>query len=190
LHQVGPRTGGIVPRADLSDRQRPGDRQVGIVVTHGAVFGRVVLPVDPVADVGDVAQDLEAVQHARRDVHVPELLIVEPKRLVTPKSRRPGSRVHHDVVDRTPGAAHELGLAPPRPGVEPAQRAEAGAGLRVLDERGWVDTVRGRNRGIERAREEAPLVAVRRGNEHEHVRKLCGPNLHPAILAAPPEGDG
>ena len=39
--------------------------------------------------------------------------------------RRPRPGVDHDVVDRTAGAADELRLAPPGPGVEAAQRAEA-----------------------------------------------------------------
>jgi hypothetical protein len=189
LDQVGPRTGGVVPRARLGDWQRPGDVQVGIVVTHRAVFARVVLPVDPVADVGDVAQHLESVQQARRDVHVPELFIVEPKGLVTAEGGRPRAGVHHHIVDRAPGAAHELGFAPPGPHVEPTQRTEAGAGLRVLDERRRVDAVRSRQGGIKRAREETPMVAMGRGNEHEHVRQRCCPHLHPAILSAPAGAD-
>ncbi len=183
--EIGPGAGGGVPGAHPGGRQRPGDPQVGIVVAHRAVFARVVSPVDPIADVGLLGQHLEAVQQARRDVHVQELLVVQAEGLVPAERRRPRTGVDHDVVDRTAGAAYELRLAQPRPGVEAAQRGEARSRLRILHERGRVDAVLGRHRGVERAREEASVVAVGRGREHEHARQRRRPHLHPIIMAGP-----
>ena len=78
--EVAPRARGPVPRAEGVHRQRPGDGEIRVVVAHGQVLGRVVWPVDAVADVGDLAQHLEAVQEAARG------------RRASRTARRPGGR--------------------------------------------------------------------------------------------------
>jgi hypothetical protein len=116
---------------------------------------------------------------------VQELLVVQAEGLMTAERRRLRPGVDDDVVDRTAGAADQLRLAAPRAGVEAAEGAEARARLRILHEGGRVEAVLGRHRGVEGAREEAPVVSVRGGREHEHTRQRRGPHLHRSIMSGP-----
>ena len=135
-------------------------------------------PVDAVADVGDLAEHLETVQEAARHVQHPELLVVEPEGLVPAVRRGAGPGVDEHVEDRTSRAPDQLGFACTTATVQPAQRPVHRAGLRVLDVRLGVEPVSGRHLGVEGAREEPALVAVRRGTKQQHVAELGRLDAH------------
>jgi hypothetical protein len=139
-------------------------------------------PIYPVADVGVLAQHLEAVQHTWGDVQVPKLFVVESERLRMTERRRVRASVDNDVVDRTAGATHHFGFTLPGPSVQPAQDSTLGSGLGVLDECMRIHAMGGRDVGVERPGEEPTIIAVRRRYEDEHAVEGCGANLHRSIV--------
>jgi len=123
--ELRPRAAALVARAEDPDGQRPRDRQVGIVVRDRDVLRRIVRPVDAVADVGDVAEHLEAVQEPARDVEHRERLVVETERLRAAEGRRVRPGVDQDVEDGAACAADQLALPRPEPTVQPPDSALA-----------------------------------------------------------------
>lgn len=179
-----PGTRGGVSVTDRRDLAWPRYGQLWVVVSYGDVFGWIMGPIDAVANIGVVSKDLKAVEQPRGDVQVPETLIVEAESFVLSKGWRIRASVYQDIVNGASGAAHQLRLTATRPPMQTADYAESGPGLGVLPERGGVDAVRRRDRGIERSGEESTVVMVRGGDEHPDALERCQPNLHRDIVPA------
>jgi hypothetical protein len=186
VSQLAPAPGGPVPLADRRDRQRPRDGQLGIVVAHRQVLGRIVCPVDPVTDVGLFGERLEPVQQTWRYVEVVEGDVVQPEGLVPAEGGRLGPGVDQHVEHRAARAADQLGLAGTGAAVHSPDSAPPRPRLTVLDELGQA--VLGGRGQVERPGEEPAIVVVRCRAEHEHSRQRRLMSLHPAILAAPVPG--
>src|SRR4051794_20296981 len=93
LAEIRPAARTPVARADVSDVHGPADTELGVVIAHAVIGGGVVLPIDPVADVGHVGERLEAVQEPGRNVHVHHVPVIEPQRNPPSEGRRLRPRV-------------------------------------------------------------------------------------------------
>jgi hypothetical protein len=152
----------------------------GSVVADREILGRVVLPVDPVADVGRLGECLETVQQPGRHVQGDEVLVVEHHRHAGAERRRAGPGVHQHVQHHTPGAAHEFALTGSATPVHAPDRASPRAGLAVLDERVGVQPGVAPYRGVEGPGEQAAVVPVRGRDEQQHAVQLGVFHLHDA----------
>lgn len=117
-------------------RQRPRDRQVGIIIGHTDILARIVRTVYPIADIRSQGQRLEAVQKPRRDVKVSKIVVVEQECLLFAEGRRIPADVYEDVVHGAMRATDELRLATAQPAVHASHDTQRGPRLRVLDEGG------------------------------------------------------
>jgi hypothetical protein len=108
-------------------RPRPGNRQVGIVVSDCHVPVRSVKLIDPVDDISDAGQRLKPVQKPARDVDLRAHLIVEQEGHDLTEGCRSGPGVDHHVEHRPICAPDELRLTSPRATMQPAAYALVGA---------------------------------------------------------------
>lgn len=111
--QRSPASGTRVAGRDRRHRQRPVDREIGIVVRDDQIFRGIVRTIDPIAHICCRSQRLEAMEETRRYVKMPKFVVVEQKCLLPPKGRRVPSNVDKDVVDGTVGAPDQLRLTTP-----------------------------------------------------------------------------
>lgn len=150
------------------------------------ILGRVVGPVDAVADVGDVGERLEAVQHAGRHVQMPERGIVEQEHLLLAERRRVRSGIDQDVVHGAVGAAHEFGFTLTAPAVHAADDPTHRTGLGILDERrrraGHTAPLV-EDLGVEGAGEQPAVVVVRLRDQGHHTCKPGRFYSHDDIVA-------
>ena len=126
-------------------------------------------PVDPIADVGEWSEHLKTMDQTGRHVKVPERLVVEDECFVFAEGGRAHAGVYQDVEDRSIRAPHQFRLAGTGSAMQSTDHSILGARLRVLDERRSVDPMPSGNLGVERSGEEAPVVMVWRGLEHNDV---------------------
>lgn len=180
--QLLPTTCGGVSRRDAGHRARPGDRKVRIVVRHTDVLARIVGAVDPVADVSGGSKRLEAVQETRGNVEVPKRLVVEHERLAGAESWRIPADVDDDVVDGAMRTADELRLAETRSPVHAPDDADAGSGLRILNEDGGADAGL-EDVDVERSSEESTVVAKRLRYQHQQAIEIGVFDAHQAMFA-------
>ncbi len=146
---------------DDADRQRPGDAEDRVVVTHAA-FGAGGIGVgDRVEHVGLVGERLEAVREADRDVERAAILGGELEALPLQVGGGGGAQVDDDVEHRARDAAHELDLAVRRRLEVHAADGALGAvvGMVALNEPGDEPVV-GELTHAEGAGEEAARVLV------------------------------
>jgi hypothetical protein len=182
--QFLPSPGLCVTIADCSDWRRPGDCQVGVVISHAEILGRVMGAVDAVADIREVGEHLVTMQHPGRHIEMPELLVVEEECRVPAKGRRARPCVDEDVENGAVGAPDKLGLAATGTTMESTEHAAFGPGLRVLHERRAVDPVFGSDRRVEGACEEPAVVVIRRRDEDQDTGKGRCADLHGVILTS------
>ena len=186
LEQFGPASGAGIPRGDRRSRQRPVDRKVRIVVGDRDVFGRVVRAVDPIAHICGGGEHLKPVQEARRDIQMPEVVVVELERLLTPERRGIPSDVDQYVVYRAVCATNQFGLAATRAAVHAADNPLHRAGLGILNEHNCpthrtevsVEDVR-----VKRPGEQAAVVTERTGDEDEHADEFSLFDKHNEMLS-------
>lgn len=180
--QLSKGTGGSIPPADHGHRQWPGDREVGIVIRNPKIGSRIMRSVDAVAHVGFLAEHLEAVQEARRDVQVGEGLVVQSERLVFAESGRATANVDHDVQDRAARASHQFRFPRATSTMHAADDTTMRPGLRVLQENARVYAVRCPDLKVEGAGEETALIMKRRRYELSYASEPCCDNLHDSIV--------
>ena len=183
--QIDPRTCRGVPFAEQRHGERPSDVQVRIIEPDRDVLGGNVWTVDAVADIGDVCQHLEAVQHAWRHVQMTKVDVIEPEYLVSAERMRVRPGVDHHVVDGPASTANELCLAPPTAPVQAPQHAQPGPRLRVLHKGGRIDAVLGDNAGIESPGEHASVVPTRSRREQQDAGERRGFCSHGHIMDVP-----
>ena len=165
----------LASRAEMTEtRQRPVDRKIWVVVGDGQVLGGIMRTIDPITNIGDRGQRLEAMQEARRNVQMPKVVVVEQKCLLLAEGRRILPDVDQHIVHGTVGTADQLGLAAPGTSVHAADHPFRRTGLGILHERGG-DTRRAKivveNVRVEGPREQAAVVAKRLRNEDKNVRE-------------------
>ncbi len=129
----------------------PGDLRLGGGVVEGGQL---------VGDVGDLAEDLEAVGEADRDPELAVALVVEDVALPLAVGGRAAAQVDGDVVDRPARAADELALARLGLEVHAAEGAALGRARVVLLDEVLVDPELAPAVGPEALDQEAALVAV------------------------------
>lgn len=167
-------------------RQRPGDREVRVVVRDGEVLGGIMRTIDPIAHIGGRRQCLEAVQEAGWHVQMTKVVVVEQERLLPTECWRVAANVDKHVVHGTVGTPDQLRLATTRTAVHAANDSFGRTGLGVLDERRGepgraevaVEDVR-----IERSGEQTAVVAERLWNQDENVRQVCPFYAHLKMLS-------
>lgn len=176
--------GGVAGRHG-GDGLRPLDRQIRIVVRDRDVLPRIVWTVDAIAHISCGSEGLETMQEPRRDVEVPELLVVEPERLPAPERGRIRSDVDDDVVDRTVGTSDELRLAASAATVHTSNHTAPGTRLGVLDESrrcaGFPEVVV-EDLGVERPGEQATFVTEWVRHHHNYVSQLSLFDAHETML--------
>lgn len=180
-----PTAGVPVPRGRTGNWQRPLDREVGVVKRHSQIFGRVMRPVDAVADVGLGGERLEPVQVTGRNVEVVKIDVVEFERLRAPESRGLAADVDEHVENCAVCASHQLGLALPGAPVHPAHHSERRARLRVLDEvAGVARTIEEvvEDQRVKSPGEEPAAITMRFGDEKQNVREIRGFDAHEAMI--------
>lgn len=185
LDERRPRARFRVARRHDGHRQRPRDRQFGVVVCDAEIFGRIVRSVDAVADISRRGECLEAVQEAGRDVEVTKVGVVQAKCLLLAERGRVATDVDQHVVHRTVGTAHELRLAATRAAVHSSDHAFTGAGLRILLKRrstAWLAHCCVEDLRVERSSEQSAVVAERLRNEDQDIGKFGGFDAHDSIL--------
>ncbi len=184
FQQCPPTARGPITRGDRRDLSGPGQGEVGVVVGDGEVLGRVVRAVDAVADIGRLGEGLEAVQETGRDVQVAELGVVQQECLTTAESRRIGTDVDHDVVDRAMGATHQFGFPMTATTVQTADHATRRPRLRILHERGRCagTEVSVEDFGVEGAGEQAASVTEGFGHQKQHVGEFGLFDSHRVIM--------
>lgn len=183
--QFPPAPGACVPLGHDRHRQRPFDRQIGIVVGDSKVFPGIVRPVDPVADVRGRRQSLEAVEESRRNVEVPELLVVEPERLLGPERRGIGPHIDQHIVDRAVGTSHELRLPGSGTSVHPPDNTTGRTRLGILNERcgrSRPAEVLVEDRGVERPGEQSAVVTGRLRYKNQDIGQVRLLDAHEEIV--------
>lgn len=183
--QRGPAAGVRIPLRDHRHRQWPPNRQIRVIIGDGEVLSGIVWTVDPVAHIGGSGQRLEPVQKAGRYVKVPEVVVIQQKRLLFTESWRIFANVHKHIVHSTVGAADQLGLAAPGASVHATNDAGGRTRLRVLDERRRCSRfaqVVVENLGVERPGEEAAIVAERLRDEDENTGQAGLFDTHGTML--------
>ncbi len=144
------------------DWQRPPDFECRIVVPYTSGLARRVDRRGEIVDLGIVLQRLTAVGAALRYVEHVTVVRAQARPVPGPVGRRSGPKIHHDVEDRTPRAANELGLE--RGGdliVQSTDRALPDAERHVRLQRGEIDGMFGKLGAAPRAHEPAPRVFMR-----------------------------
>ena len=111
---------------------RPGDRQAGVVPRNPALGRRIVVAINLVDDVDDLAQGAEAMGEPDWHVELQVPLVVELERLPLPKGRRAASDVDHHVPCAAPGHTDQLQLSGMGLKVEAAQRSSNRSRVVVL----------------------------------------------------------
>jgi hypothetical protein len=182
--ELGPRARGCVSVANRGHFEGPGDREVGIVISHGEIFCRIMQLVNPIANVGIVGQSLEAVQEARGHIEMPEQLVIEPKCLGTAKGGRVWASIDDDIVNGAACAAHKLCLTTAGPAVKTAQYSLPGPRLGVLDKGSRVKAMGVGGLSVEGAGEETSVVVSWGGNKKENASDRCVANLHVAMMTS------
>jgi hypothetical protein len=185
--KLRPRSRSRVARAYRSDRKRPVDSEVRIVVTHRQIFGGIVLAVDPVAHIRSVGEGLEPVEEPRGDEEMSELLVVESERLMVTESRRTRADIDEDVMYSSVGASHHLCFTPASTAVHPPYHPAAGPRLRILQE------IRRPDSGhigpavehpyVEGSREQPSVVPERIRPEHQNIGQVGCVDMHASIVA-------
>lgn len=166
-------------------RQWPVNRKVRVVVGDRQILGRIMSPIDSVADIGGFGEGLKAMQEAGRNVQVPEGIVIEQESLLPAERRGISPNVNQHIVDRAMRTAHQLGLAAARASVHTTDHSFGGARLRILHERGGqprrahvvVEDVR-----VERSGEQSSIVGERLWDENENVCKLGLFDTHQDML--------
>lgn len=150
----------------------------------GDVLGAVVRTVDPVADVGEWGQRLEAVQESGRDVQMPKSTVVQKESLLHPESRRLPSDVDQYVVNRPACAPDEFGFTAARSAVHASQHPLSRARLGVLHKsRRFTGThMLVEHLRVEGPREEAAVVAVGFVDEQQYIGEACRLDPHRVIV--------
>lgn len=115
---------------------------------------------------------------------MPMLLIIEPKAFSRTERGRIGSNVDNHVVNRPAGTPDELRFASPGSPMETAHDPQPRARLGILNERGGVDAMPGRDICVEGSGEETALVGMRSRHEDQDANKSGRLNLHRAMVPA------
>lgn len=142
--------------------------------------------INPVADVGRRGQRLKPVQKSWRDVEMAKVIVVEPKRLLSPECRRILADVDQYVVHGAVSASHQLRFASAGASVHAPDHALPRTGLRILDEgrrtarpaEMFVEDI-----GVESAGEEPTIVTKGLRGEDQNVDEVSLFDKHQVMLS-------
>ena len=158
-----------IARRHQSNREGPGNGQIGIVECDRDILCGVVGAVDAIGHIGRLRERLKPVRTACRDVQRNLGVALKMEALPVAASGRRGSQVDDDVEDRTVRAADQLCLPIAAPYMETTHHPTRRTRDAVLGETCRIDAGRAHHHRVRSTAEEAAFVHVRRGHEQHRT---------------------